>query len=337
MDDLNKTGEDVDQASLNGPPTTKLLKKKPMIEDEDAARTTPLTHRLADLVVEEEQKKQTGKGLIIAVAGVIVIVIGVVLYIFLGSGQGGIFSGGGADINTSGTDSMDARIVRGTPGAPAPEPGRAAAPNPAAAGQTAAPSLPPVQPAAGPASQPARTEPSSAPVSPAETREQPRAATPEPARPAAGSSKPESIQGGSDAAPSLGETAPKPASAAAPPSAPAAPTSLDQGFSLDQQPKVKEGDLVPLTGDVIKPEAISQAKPKMPPLAMQMRKTGQVILRILIDETGRVADARIVNENPKGFGFGKASLDAVQQFKYKPALKNNVRVKVWDTVFITFR
>lgn len=333
MDDLSKNKAVADLPDVEASPTTRLLKKKTEGIQGETAGTAPLTHRLADISTlgEEEEKKKSGaKWLIIGVVAVVVIAAGIGGFFFLRSDESGIFSGGGSGIDGSGTDSMDANIVQGGGAAPSLPADR----TPGTPGET--------RPAA--AATPAASPAASAPSQPAPAPE-PSAGTVQAAR----VDKPTStISGGSDAAPSIGGTAAPapstPAPAAAPPT-PSAPTpsapetrnSLESGFTLSEQAQVKEGDLVPLTADVIKPEIVNRSQPRMPPLAQQMRKSGQVIVRVLVDENGSVSDARLVSENPKGFGFGQAALDAAGKFKYKPARKGNVRVKVWDTIFFTFR
>lgn len=323
-------------------PTTKLLKKKPERIEAETAVTAPLTSRLADLAIDDEEKKKSNVGLIVGgiLAGLVVIAV-IVYFAFFSGGSSGIFSGGSADIAAGGTDSMDAQIVQGRSLGQAPGDRQAAAvpsvSQPGAsvdrrddatrdAGRSGA---------AAPVVQAARIESSAAissgseaaptiPVRPAPTQPAP-AATPTPA-PAQPQPQPAATT------PAATPSTPAPAS---PP--PATSSSVESGFTLSEQPKVKEGDLVPLTDDVIKPEITKRATPAMPALARQLKKSGQVIVRVLVDENGSVADAKLVNETPKGFGFGKAATDAARDFKYKPARKGNVRVKVWDTIFFTFR
>lgn len=329
MDDLNKNKAVTDLPDVEASPTTRLLKKKAEGIQGETAGTAPLTHRLADIssLGEEEEKKSSGATwLIIGIVAVLLIAAGIGGFFYLRSDQGGIFSGGGSGIDGSGTDSMNANIVQGGGAAPALPADRAAA----APGE-----IRPATPAA-----PSATPATAAPTQPAPSPE-PSASTVTAAR----VDKPTStISGGSDAAPSIGATAaPAPSTPSAPaastpaPSAPEAGNSLESGFTLSEQTQVKEGDLVPLTADVIKPEIATRSQPRMPPLAQQMRKSGQVIVRVLVDENGSVSEARLVSENPKGFGFGQSAIDAASKFKYKPARKGNVRVKVWDTIFFTFR
>ncbi len=322
-------------------PTTKLLKKKPERIEAETAVTAPLTSRLADLAIDDEEKKKSNVGLIVGgiLAGLAVIAV-IVYFAFFSGGSSGIFSGGSADIAAGGTDSMDAQIVQGRSLGQAPGDRQAAAPSASQPGGSAdrrddAARDSGRSGAAAPVVQAARIESSASissgseaaptiPVRPAPTQPAP-AATPAPAQP---QPQPQ---------PAATTPAATPSAPAAATPAPATASSVESGFTLSEQPKVKEGDLVPLTDDVIKPEITKRATPSMPALARQLKTSGQVIVRVLVDENGSVADAKLVNETPKGFGFGKAATDAARDFKYKPARKGNVRVKVWDTIFFTFR
>lgn len=319
-------------------PTTKLLKKRPERIEAETAVTAPLTSRLADLAIDDEEKKKSNVGLIVGgvLAGLAVIAV-IVYFAFFSGGSSGIFSGGSADIAAGGTDSMDAQIVQGRSLGQATGDRQAAAPSISQPGGSTDRRDDAARDAgrsgAAPVVQAARIESSASissgseaaptiPVRPAPTQPAPAATpTPAPAQPQPAAATPAAT--------------PSTPAAAAP--VPATASSVESGFTLSEQPKVKEGDLVPLTDDVIKPEITKRATPSMPALARQLKKSGQVIVRVLVDENGSVADAKLVNETPKGFGFGKAATDAARDFKYKPARKGNVRVKVWDTIFFTFR
>ena len=63
----------------------------------------------------------------------------------------------------------------------------------------------------------------------------------------------------------------------------------------------------------------SKVPPKYPKQARKKGIEGQVILKILIDKKGRVLDASVVSEGPKDAGFGAAAIEAVRQWRYKPA------------------
>lgn len=101
-------------------------------------------------------------------------------------------------------------------------------------------------------------------------------------------------------------------------------------------PAVREGDIVPRGPDVIPPVAIQQEKPEYPRVAQRMRRTGVVEAEILVGIDGRVEEFRLVSVDQPGVGFEKATEDAVRNWRYKPATKRGVKVRMWVAVRVPF-
>ena len=106
---------------------------------------------------------------------------------------------------------------------------------------------------------------------------------------------------------------------------------------VQKQPAVREGDLVELGGDVIPPQEIYNPKPAYPPLAERQRVTGTVFLEVLVDENGSVQEVKVLRGVKPDFGLDAAAAGAVRSWRYKPATKGGVRVKVRFTQPIVFR
>jgi len=105
-----------------------------------------------------------------------------------------------------------------------------------------------------------------------------------------------------------------------------------------QDPEVREGDLVGPGPGVTSPVLVSFDKPSYPPIARRMKIEGDVVLSLLVDETGRVLEARLIRGvGGKGGGLHEAALKAARRARYRPATKNGVRVKMWTTLKIPFR
>jgi TonB family protein len=102
-------------------------------------------------------------------------------------------------------------------------------------------------------------------------------------------------------------------------------------------PAVKEGDLVELDGDVIPPEPIYNPKPAYPPVAERQRIEGTVLLEVLVDENGSVQDLHLLRGVKPDLGLDAAAADAVRTWRYRPATKGGVRVKVRTTLAINFK
>jgi TonB family protein len=148
----------------------------------------------------------------------------------------------------------------------------------------------------------------------------------------------------------------KPASAAAVPVAPPEPDAASgELFNLaspetraaatselpataDPSPKtpIRAGELVELDSVDTQPVARSRTQPAYPEVARRMRYSGTAVLRILVDETGRVAEAEPEGA-PARKEFLAAAIKAVRTWTYSPATKNGVPVKTRITVQIVFQ
>jgi TonB family protein len=101
--------------------------------------------------------------------------------------------------------------------------------------------------------------------------------------------------------------------------------------------KLKAGDLVPL-GDVdILPQVLKAAEPAYPSAALSMRVAGSVTVNALVSETGDVLQTAVVRGVNGALGFNKAAETAVRKWKFSPAEKGGVKVRVWKPITITFK
>jgi TonB family protein len=101
-------------------------------------------------------------------------------------------------------------------------------------------------------------------------------------------------------------------------------------------PAIKRGDLVPIVDVDRPPEIATIVKPEYPPVARRMNVSGTVILSVLVAETGRVEDLRLIRPAGGNMGLIQSAQKAVRQWTFKPAVKNGVPVKTWMTIPIPF-
>ena len=87
-------------------------------------------------------------------------------------------------------------------------------------------------------------------------------------------------------------------------------------------------------GNIKPPVKTKNVEPIWPPDAQQARVQGVVILEVLIDEVGKVADARVLRSIPL---LDLAAIEAVRQWEFEPTLPNGVPVPVIMTVTVQFR
>jgi protein TonB len=78
---------------------------------------------------------------------------------------------------------------------------------------------------------------------------------------------------------------------------------------------------------------VRDVRPVYPPLAIQARVQGVVIVEATIAADGSVASARVLRSVP---ALDDAALDAVRQWQYTPTLLNGVPVPVIMTVTVQF-
>jgi len=77
-------------------------------------------------------------------------------------------------------------------------------------------------------------------------------------------------------------------------------------------------------------------QPEYPSRARRRGLSGTVMLRVLVDVTGRVAELGV--ERSSGYSsLDQAALKAVQQWLFSPATEDGVPVAMWVSVPITFR
>ncbi len=90
----------------------------------------------------------------------------------------------------------------------------------------------------------------------------------------------------------------------------------------------------PLPAKEIPPTILKVVKPIYPPVALQARIGGLVILRVLVSETGQPLEVEVVRGGAAG--LTEAAVAAVKKWTFVPARKADVPVRAWTTVPIPF-
>jgi TonB family protein len=94
-----------------------------------------------------------------------------------------------------------------------------------------------------------------------------------------------------------------------------------------------DGVTVRVGGGVGRPALRSHVDPVYPQAAKDAGVAGMVIVELLVDENGEVADAKIIRSVPM---LDAAVLEAVRQWKYHPATVNGKPVRVLMSTNVTF-
>ena len=97
---------------------------------------------------------------------------------------------------------------------------------------------------------------------------------------------------------------------------------------------VGEAQAVRLTAAMVRPEILQRVQPRYTEAARRAGVQGAVIVEAIIDEKGKVTDVRVLRSLP--MGLDRAAIEAVQQWRFKPATLDDRPVKVYFTLTVTF-
>ncbi|MFA9452351.1 MAG: TonB family protein [Candidatus Aminicenantaceae bacterium] len=101
--------------------------------------------------------------------------------------------------------------------------------------------------------------------------------------------------------------------------------------------KTRAGDIVSIKQVDTQPELIQQELPRYPAAAKGRGVAGTVLLNTLISENGDVLQTVAIRKIDSPYGFNEAAERAVKKWKFRPAWKDGVRVKVWKVIPIEFK
>ena len=102
-------------------------------------------------------------------------------------------------------------------------------------------------------------------------------------------------------------------------------------------PVLKEGQILS-PGEVDrKPVPVATPLPKISRRIRRTMITSQSLLvRILIDHTGNVEKVKLIKKS-NNMEINSLIISTVAKWKYKPASKNNIKVKIWKSIPITIK
>jgi TonB family protein len=146
----------------------------------------------------------------------------------------------------------------------------------------------------------------------------------------------------SPSAPEASPSATAPAGTKTPASVAPAPARPARAAKAPKEPEatptpepVREGDLVELTPEVTPPKRLHGPSVELPEAARRGRLKGTVAVRMLVTEKGEPIDCEVVES--AGDVLDQAVLRAIRRWRFEPATKDGVRVRVYHTVRFTFR
>jgi protein TonB len=95
------------------------------------------------------------------------------------------------------------------------------------------------------------------------------------------------------------------------------------------------GGVYHVGGGISAPEAISAPDPEYTEEARKAKTQGTCVLRLIVDAAGHPRDVRVVRG--LGFGLDAKAIEAVQQWRFQPSMKDGRPVDVQIRVEVAFR
>jgi TonB family protein len=96
-----------------------------------------------------------------------------------------------------------------------------------------------------------------------------------------------------------------------------------------------ESDAPVRVGGDVKPPVLTKRVEAVPTAeSLQSRISGMVIIEVVVDESGHVADARVLKPLP--YGLDAAAIAAVKQWEFSPGTLNGKPVPVLYNVTVQF-
>ena len=86
-------------------------------------------------------------------------------------------------------------------------------------------------------------------------------------------------------------------------------------------------------GGTLNGKAVSKPVPAYPPIAKGARASGTVVVRVVVDEAGRVESAEAVSGHPL---LQQAAVEAARQARFSPTLLSGQPIKVSGTITYNF-
>jgi len=102
-------------------------------------------------------------------------------------------------------------------------------------------------------------------------------------------------------------------------------------------PKIKEGQILPTSDVDTKPIPVSTPLPKINRKIRKTITTSQnLLVSILIDHNGNIEKVKLIKKS-NHMEINSLIISTIAKWKYKPAKKNNVKVKIWKSIPITIK
>ncbi len=112
---------------------------------------------------------------------------------------------------------------------------------------------------------------------------------------------------------------------------------VDAAFDFPEAPPPAEPEHTGpymVGGPVSAPVRLEAPQPVYPEMARRVRLECVVLLKSVIDESGRVTNITVEKDCP--YGMTEAAIDAVERWRYRPATRKGLPVPVYMNLRVTF-
>jgi TonB family protein len=112
---------------------------------------------------------------------------------------------------------------------------------------------------------------------------------------------------------------------------------IPQGFAITNAPPAAEPapGTFRIGGNVSPPIVLKSAGPEFSEQARKKKVSGDVLVHLIVNEQGLPQDVKVVRG--LGMGLDEKAIEAVKQYKFRPALRDGVPVKVELNIDVNFQ
>jgi len=118
------------------------------------------------------------------------------------------------------------------------------------------------------------------------------------------------------------------------PTEPPPPTEVPRVAQAARELETQRGDLVGPGVGVVEPTLLAAPRVVYPPMAREQRIGGRVVVMVLVDENGKVGQAKLQQGVEGQASINEAVLTAVRNARFRAATKNGIPVKMWRPVIV---
>jgi periplasmic protein TonB len=115
----------------------------------------------------------------------------------------------------------------------------------------------------------------------------------------------------------------------------ALPVPATPAYDVQSQEPDTQDKPVPIGGSVLAPKVIYQAEPKFSGETGQKKFSGKAGVSLWVEKDGSPSHIRVVKS--VGHGLDEKAVEAVRQYKFKPAMRNGKPVKVELYIEVNFQ